>query len=102
MAQLTIARENRTRLVLLVVRLSLLKLWEMAGWKRRQELPGSIWARPDDFQCLHCQRPKLTQGLGHLLVMLRQEGVIAAPQQIPSVGYRDMSTLSDTDSRVPQ
>jgi len=27
------------------------------------------------------QRPKLTQGLGHLLVILRQEGVIAAPQQ---------------------
>ena len=27
------------------------------------------------------RRPKLTQGLGHLLVILRQEGVIAAPQQ---------------------
>ena len=30
------------------------------------------------------QRPKLTQGLGHLLVVLRQEGVIVAPQQISS------------------
>jgi hypothetical protein len=27
------------------------------------------------------QRPKLTRGLGHLLVVLRQEGVIVAPQQ---------------------
>jgi site-specific recombinase XerD len=30
------------------------------------------------------QRPKLTQGLGHLLIILRQEGVIAAPQQMLS------------------
>jgi hypothetical protein len=30
------------------------------------------------------QRPKLTQGLGHLLIILRQEGVIATLQQIPS------------------
>jgi len=30
------------------------------------------------------QRPKLTRGLGHLLVVLRQEAVIVAPQQISS------------------
>ena len=30
------------------------------------------------------QRPKVAQGLGHLLVVLRQQGIVVAPQQGPS------------------